>query len=93
MKLFQAVLFGIGVFVVAVAMIAAGIWYAGQQWIAEDRGRMAHQEKQLDHDKRLLLKVPNLYKGRAVEDCQIVRDEVQCIYHNKQGELKMLAAQ
>ena len=58
----------------------------------EADNRAARQLQQLQQDKRLLLKVPAMWRGRAVEDCQIVKDELRCLYHTKSGELKMLAA-
>ena len=62
--------------------------------IALDAEADNREARQFQQDKRLLLKAPAMFKikGRVVEDCQIVADELHCIYYTRQGELKMMAA-
>lgn len=90
MRFLRSFLLGAAIFVAAAAMIAAAFVFAADQWIKEDEGRMA---RQLQQDKRLMLIVPAVYKikNRTFEECQIVNDELQCGYRNKNGEYGIVA--
>ena len=86
MKSIGAYVFGfLAFFPLALVFAWAGLNALSQE--ADNRAA-----RQLRQDKALLLKVPAMWRGRAVEDCQIVKDELRCLYHDRSGELKMMAA-
>lgn len=78
-------------FVAFFALAVLFLWSAFNALDAEADSRAA---RQLQQDKRLLLKAPAMHKikGRTVEDCQIIGDELHCLYTDKRGELGRMAA-
>jgi len=73
-------------FAALVGAMAAGMNYALKQLIVEQDNRQARQTQT---DKRLMLTVPHLWRGKRVEECRIIGEEIECTGHDKSGRINL----